>query len=188
MTNKLRSPPATLANQPNRKRPVRVKLRSADSYVAQAYPPDGQSERWWTQLNTALGTVSSDFVNTSLFQLQTAARSPFGNISETAMNAALAMIAAIAPKDEIEGAFAVQMSCTHAAAMAVLAKMNIAFGTERRVMAFGSTAARLLRTYAMQMEVLRRLRNGGQQCIRLEHVHIDDGGIAVIGGAQRRDT
>ena len=150
MMNKLRSPQATLADQPSRKRPVRVKLRRADSYVAQAYPPDGESERWWARLNTALGTVSSDFVNTSLFQLQTAARSPFGNISETGMNAALAMIAAIAPKDEIEGALAVQMSCTHAAAMAVLAKMDIAFATERRVTAFGSTASRLLRTYAMQ--------------------------------------
>ena len=45
-------------------------------------------------------TVSSDFVNTSLLQLQAAARSPFGTISETHINAALAMIEAVAPKDE----------------------------------------------------------------------------------------
>jgi hypothetical protein len=35
---------------------------------------------------------------------QAAARLPFGGISETAVNAALAMIEAAAPKDEIEGA------------------------------------------------------------------------------------
>jgi hypothetical protein len=58
-------------------------------------------------------TSSSDFVNASLLQLQAAARSPFGTISETHIHAALAMIEAAAPKDEIEGALAVQMACTH---------------------------------------------------------------------------
>ena len=40
------------------------------------------------------------------------------------MNAALAMIEAAAPKDEIEGALAVQIACTHSASMAVLAKLD----------------------------------------------------------------
>jgi hypothetical protein len=57
-----------------------------------------------------------------------------------------------------------------------LAKLDGAFGTERRIAAFGSAAARLLKAYAMQVEVLRRLRNGGQQFVRVEHVHIHDGG------------
>ena len=71
----------------------------------------------------------SDFVNASLFQIQSASRSPWGGISELSMNAALAMIEAAAPKDEIEGALAVQMACTHTAAMAVLAKLDVAFAT-----------------------------------------------------------
>jgi hypothetical protein len=91
------------------------------------------------------------------------------------------MIEAAAPKDEIEGALAVQMACTHTAAMAVLAKLDSGFGTERRIAAFGSTAARLMKAYAMQMEVLRRLRSGGQQFVRVEHVHINHNGRAVIG-------
>jgi hypothetical protein len=92
------------------------------------------------------------------------------------MNAALAMIEAAAPKDEIEAALAVQMAACHVAAMAVLAKMDVAFATERRVAAFGSAAARLMRAYATQVEVLRRLRSGGQQYVRVEHVHVNDGG------------
>jgi hypothetical protein len=84
------------------------------------------------------------------------------------MNAALAMIEAAAPRDEIEGALAIQMACTHTAAMAVLAKLDIPFTSERRVVAFGSAAARLMRAYATQVEVLRRLRNGGQQFVRVE--------------------
>ncbi len=104
------------------------------------------------------------------------------------MNAALAMIEAVAPKDEIEAALAIQMACTHTAAMAVLAKLDPAFATEQRIAAFGSAAARLMRAYATQVEVLRRLRNGGQQFVRVEHVHVNDGGQAVIGNVQKPDN
>jgi hypothetical protein len=37
----------------------------------------------------------------------------------------------------------------------------------------------------MQMEVLRRLRNCGQQFVRVEHVHVNDGGQAVIANVNR---
>jgi hypothetical protein len=156
--------------------------------MAQTRPPDGDSKDWWQRLNKALGTTSSDFVNASLLQLQAAARSPFGTISETHINAALAMIEAAAPRDEIEGALAVQMACTHTAAMAVLAKLEGAFTSEQRVVAFGSAAARLMRAYATQVEVLRRLRGGGQQFVRVEHVHVNDGGQAVIGNVKKSDA
>ncbi|MGA8649048.1 MAG: hypothetical protein WB677_00200 [Xanthobacteraceae bacterium] len=168
--------------------PVRVKIYRADGKIAPVHPPDGEGKLWWQRLNKALGTTSSDFVNASLFQIQSASRSPWGGISELAMNAALAMIEAAAPKDEIEGALAVQMACTHTAAMAVLAKLDVAFATEQHVAAFGSAAARLMRAYAIQVEVLRRLRNGGQQFMRVEHVHVSDGGQAVIGNVQQQDT
>ena len=121
----------------------------------------------------------------SLLQLQAAARLPFSGISETAVNAALAMIEAAAPKDEIEGALAVQMACTHTAAMAVLARLGDGHGSELRVAALGSAAARLLRAYATQVEVLRRLRHGGQQYVRVEHVYVNDGGQAVIGNVKQ---
>jgi hypothetical protein len=164
--------------------PVRVKVFGADGKIARVHPPDGESKNWWLRLNKALGTASSDFVNASLFQIQSASRSPWGGISELSVNAALAMVEAAAPKDEIEAALAVQMACTHTAAMAVLAKLDVAFATERRVAAFGSAAARLMRAFATQVEVLRRLRNGGQQVVRVEHVHVNDGGQTVIGNVK----
>jgi hypothetical protein len=166
--------PARVAGR-GRLPPVRVKIYRDDGKLARVHPPDGEAKLWWQRLNKALGTASSDFVNASLFQIQSASRSPWGGISELAMNAALAMIEAAAPKDEIEAALAVQMACTHTAAMAVLAKLDAAFATEQRVAAFGSAAARLMRAYATQVEVLRRLRHGGQQVVRVEHVHVDDG-------------
>ena len=187
MTHRPNNSPAQVAGH-RRVPPVRVKVWGADGKLAKVHPPDGEHENWWYRLNTALGTVSSDFVNISLLQLQAAARSPFGTISETALNAALAMISAAAPKDEIEAALAVQMACTHTAAMAILAKLDSGFGTERRIAAFGSAAARLMRTFATQVEVLRRLRTGGQQFVRVEHVYVNDGGQAVIGNVKKQDV
>jgi hypothetical protein len=181
--NKLENPPASVPDQ-HRVPPVRVKLQRRDAYNEQTRPPDGEIKDYEARLNNALGTVSPDFVRVSLLQLQGAARSPYGTISETAINAALAMIEAAAPRDEIEGALAVQMACTHEAVMAVLAKMD-RLGTERQIAAFGSTAARLMKTFAMQVEVLRRLRHGGQQFVRVEHVHVNNGGQALIGNVKK---
>jgi hypothetical protein len=171
----------------SRRPPVRVKLQRINADRARPYPPDGESRAWWGRLKKALGTTSSSFVEASLIQLQAAARLPCSGISEMAVNAALAMIEAVGPKDEIEGALAVQMACTHSAAMAVLARLGGGHGTERRAAALGSAAARLLRAYSTQVELLRRLRNGGSQYVRVEHVHINDGAQAVIGNLKVSD-
>jgi hypothetical protein len=45
-----------------------------------------------------------------------------------------------------------------------------------------------MRAYATQVEVLRRLRNGGHQYVRVEHVHVNDGGQAVIGNLKKQDS
>jgi hypothetical protein len=169
-----------------RRRAPRVKLRRIDANLAKAYPPDGANEQWWCRLKSALGTNSSAFVNACLFQLQAAARLPGSGISEIAVNAALAMVEAARPRDEIEAALAVQMACTHTAAMAVLARLGGGSGSERRVAALGSAAARLLRAYSCQVEALRRLRGGGQQHVRVEHVHVHEGGQAVVGSISQR--
>jgi hypothetical protein len=151
----------------SRLRPVRVKLQRVDASLSKAYPPDGQGKIWWARLKQALGTSSSDFVNASLFQLQKAAQLPCGGISEIAINAALAMIEAAEPQNEIEGALAVQMACTHTAAISILARFGGSGGSERRVAALASAASRLLRAYSGQVETLRRLHHGSDQHVRL---------------------
>jgi hypothetical protein len=110
---------------------------------------------------------------------------PGGGTSETAVNAALAMMEAAAPKDEIEAALAVQMAFTHMAAMSVLARLGA--GSDQPIAALGSAAGRLLKAFAIQVEFLRRLRHGTGQYVRVEHVHIHDGGHAVIGNVRTRD-
>src|SRR5262245_24575211 len=160
--------------------PVKVRLRRISSVYARPYPPDGQSHEWWVRLKNALGTASSAFVNASLFQLIAAARLPGSGISEIAVNASLAFIEGAKPQSEVECALVIQMACTHSAAMMVLKRIG-GGGPDRSAAAMASAASRLLRAYTIQVETLRRLRSGGSQLVRVEHVHVNEGGQAVIG-------
>src|SRR5499427_1660163 len=140
-------------------------------------PPDSVSAR---------RIAKSTFANASLFQLQRSAQLPFSGISELAMNASLALIEAAAPQNEIEGALAVQMACAHSAAIAVLARFGSCGGYASSV-ALASAAARLMRAFSAQVEALRRLRHGGNQYVRVEHVHVNDQGQAVIGNVRTQE-
>jgi hypothetical protein len=160
---------------------TRVRLRRINCNHSRPYPPDGREKVWWEQLKKALGTTSSDFVNATLLQIQGASRMPGGGISETSVNAVLALIEGAAPKNEVEGALAVQMACTHAVTMAVLSSLGGAHGSERNTNMKATAAARLARAFTMQLEALRRLRNGSSQLVRVEHVHVHEGGQAAIG-------
>jgi hypothetical protein len=170
-----------IADGSQRQPPVRVIRGRITGESAKLYPPDGEESIWWDRLKKALGTASSDFVNASLHQLQAATQFPGSGISEIGINAALALIEGFAPKNEVEAALAVQMTCTHLATMSVMGRLGPATGTEDHVCRFASAAARLLRAYATQFEAYRRLRHGGDQHVRVEHVHINQGAQAVIG-------
>lgn len=166
-------------------RRTRVKLRRVSSELANAYPPEGDQRRWWERLKAALGTTSSDFVNATLIQIQNASRLPSGGISETSVNAVLALVEAAEPKNEMEAALAVQMACTHAVAMAVLSRVGGGHGGDRHVALMAAAGARLLRAFATQVEAMRRLRNGSSQYMRIEHVHLESGAQAVIGNMEK---
>jgi hypothetical protein len=72
--------------------------------------------------------------------------------------------------------------------MSVLGRLGPAGGTEDHVCRLASAAARLLRAYAMQFEAYRRLRHGGDQYVRVEHVHINEGAQAVIGNVHPQES
>jgi hypothetical protein len=48
-----------------------------------------------------------------------------------------------------------------------------------------AAAVRLLTALPLRLKALRRLRNGGSQFVRVEHVHINDGAQAIIGNPKR---
>jgi hypothetical protein len=169
-----------------RKAPVRVKLERINCDVGKLLPPDGEHRVWIDRLKAALGTASMAFVDATLFQLQAAARLPNSGVSEIAVNAALAMIESEQPRGETECAIVVQMACLHSATMAVLGRLGGGHGGDRHVLAAATAASRLSRTFAILVETLRRLRGGGDQNIRVEHVHVHEGGQAIVGSINSR--
>jgi len=164
---------------------VRVKLERMNCDVSKSLPPDGDRQIWIDRLKAALGTTSMDFVEATLFQLQAAARLPNSGVSEIAVNSALSMIESEQPRNETECAIVIQMACVHSATMAVLGRIGGGHGGDRHVLAAATAASRLSRTFAILVETLRRLRNGGSQYVRVEHIHIGPNSQAVIGNFKK---
>jgi hypothetical protein len=170
---------------PVKKAPIRVKLERITCDIAKSLPPEGDHQVWFNRLMAACGSASPDFISATLFQLQAAARLPNSGLSEIAVNAALAMIESEQPRGETECALVVQMAAVHAASMAVLGRIGGGHGGDRHVLAAATAASRLSRTFAILVETLRRLRNGGSQYVRVEHIHIGPNSQAVIGNFRK---
>ena len=125
-------------------------------------------------------------MNATLVQIQNASRLPSGGISETSVNAVLAFIEGAEVKNEVEAALAIQMACIHAVTMAVLSRAGGAHGGDRHVAIMAAAASKLARAYAIQVETLRRLRAGGSQYMRIEHIHIESDAQTMIGNFDPR--
>ena len=184
MTGPTPSYPAP-GRRPRRPPPVRIKLKGIQGNVASFGSPDVNEDIWREQLKAAFGTVSDAFVEVSLRQLQYAACMPGDGASELAINAAIAIIAAAKPVNEIEAALALQMACTHMVAMSVMSRIGGAGGGPHRLPGLASATAKLIRACSTTVETLRRQRSGGDQHIRVEHVHVHDGGQAIVGAVTR---
>lgn len=89
----------------------------------------------------------------------------------------------IGAQDEVEGILAVQMVATHVAAIGALRRLKDS-GMVTQQDSNGNLAIKLLRTFTMQVEALQRYRGKGQQKVAVEHVHVHDGGQAVVGAVQ----
>lgn len=142
-------------------------------------------------LNHAFGTGSYDFAQQQLGRLLAIVRSKQGDVpDETQTNSTIAAVAAVEPQNEVEGMLAVQMAATHEVAMEMLSRAKVASSTEH-LERYGTLATKLLRTYTTQIEALSKLRRGGAQKVTVEHVHVYEGGQAIVGnvntsGAQPR--
>jgi hypothetical protein len=171
--------PACIAAPLQRQPPVRVRSRRITADSAKLYPPDGEERIWWGRLKQALGTSSSDFVTASLHQLQAAAQFPGSGISETTLRSLLSRV--LRPGMRSRQRLLFRWPARTVPRCRSSGDWGLQRGTEDHVCRFAAAAARLLRAYATQFEAYRRLRHGGDQYVRVEHVHINDGAQAVIG-------
>jgi len=105
-------------------------------------------------------------------------------IDEPASNFALGFVDAMKPKDPAEALLVSQMAAIHQATMMLVRRLNHV-ETIPQQDAAERALNKLARTYAMQMEALKRYRTGGQQKVVVEHVTVNAGGQAIVGAVNR---
>ena len=131
----------------------------------------------------ATGTVYGSFFDGLLRQLGNATIQD-GKVSEGDLNFMLAVIKGIEPQDQVESMLAAQMAAVHMATMTFARRLNHVENIAQQ-----DSAARafnkLARTFTAQVEALKRYRTGGEQRVVVEHVHVHEGGRAIVGTVNR---
>ena len=141
------------------------------------------------RITAAFGSPSNDFAMNALSNVV----SIVGN-RQRETNAILAFMDGMEPQDELEATLLSQMIAVNEAAMGCLRGFTGERGS-RDVEHMGNMANKFLRTFTMQIEALGKLRRGGEQKVEVKHVHVNEGGQAIIGnvaagrgaGRKRRD-
>jgi hypothetical protein len=101
-----------------------------------------------------------------------------------AVNDGLALLHGINPQNAIEGMLAVQMVGTHNIALEMMRRAIIKGQSSEEVNRKINLSTKLLRTFTSQVEALQKMRNRGQQTVRVEHVTVNAGGQAIVGNVK----
>lgn len=133
----------------------------------------------------AFGTSSPEFASHIMGRLSVCLRAhqgdgPSTQASQQEINAALAFVDGYEPANEVEAMAAATLYAANDMALVMLARAKQATDIANLEVA-ASVALRLLRATTAQMEALAKLKRGGEQTVRVEHVHVHAGGQAIVG-------
>ena len=186
------APPAKVAPEPteaeraalqrlrDRQRPAPdlkfERKRGKPAEVATTHPSNATGR---ALLMDAIGTAEISFLEPFLGQLvnvATQGREP----DEAASNFLLSVVKGAEPRDQMEAMLAMQMGAVHLAT-ATMARRLAHVETLDQQAGAEKALSRLARTYAAQMEALKRYRSGGEQKVTVQHVTVNEGGQAVVG-------
>jgi hypothetical protein len=127
------------------------------------------------------GSSSSEYAAEQLQQLMKLTDDRVSAVDKQgAANAMLATVAGAKPQNEVEGVLAVQIAASHQLAMTLLARV----GRAEHIPVLesnGNLALKLLKISREHAEALAKLQRGGNQTVRVEHVHVHSGGQAIVG-------
>ncbi len=130
-------------------------------------------------LMKALGTTDRDFMDGLLGQLANAGTHG-RTVDGRGLNFMLSVVKGVESKDQVEAMLAAQMAAVHMSTMTFarrLAHVDNIPQQDSAERAFN----KLARTFAAQVEALKRYRSGGEQIVRVEHVTVNEGGQAIVG-------
>ena len=136
-----------------------------------------------------LGSADEQF-STGIFGQLASASARGQKIDEREVNFMLSVIQGVQPRDQLEAMLAAQMAAVHMASMTFARRLR---NVENLAQLDSAERAftKLTRTFATQMEALKRYRTGGEQKVTVQHVSVAEGGQAIVGNvtqAQRENT
>lgn len=130
-------------------------------------------------LAKTLGTADGDLTQHRLFQLFNIF--PDSGEAGNTLNVALASLHSISPKDSVESMLGLQMLGTHNLAMEFIKRALMPNQTFDGVNENVNRAAKLMKAFAAQVEALSRYRGKGRQSVVVKHMHVSEGGQAIVG-------
>jgi hypothetical protein len=130
-------------------------------------------------LMAALGITDSHFFDALLVQSANASRKK-GEARSADVNFTLAVMRDITPRDHVERLLAQQMATIHLATMTMAQRLGSANSIEQQSAA-NNALNKLARTFAAQVDALKRYRSTGTQKVVVEHVTVNAGGQAIVG-------
>ena len=131
-------------------------------------------------LMTALGVTDTQLCNKLLIDIGNLAVCQGKHASEVDLNDMLSVVRGIGPTDAVEAMLAVQMAAVHQASIQCARRLAQALTLDQEAGASNSFN-KLMRTFAAQIEALKRHRSAGEQNVVVKHVHVYPGGQAVVG-------
>jgi hypothetical protein len=138
-------------------------------------------------MTEALGTADLDLQN---YLLNQAMETCFGFVTAKGRrdeyqaicsNRVMALLHGIQPQDEIEGMLAVQMVGVHNVVAELLKRVILIGQSDEGKELNVNQAAKMMRVFVAQMEALKKYRTGGEQKMIVKHVHVNEGGQAIVG-------
>jgi hypothetical protein len=141
--------------------------------------PHSDQDGYGAHLFASFGTASGPFLDGAITQLLKASAARGKVATEREANAGLAFVSAVGPTNELECSMALQMHATNELALELLNRAHHASDRGATV-EYTNLATKLTRTFVTQVEALAKLRRNGEQVVK--HVHVYDGGQAVVVG------
>ena len=140
-----------------------------------------ENSLWWcATLFEATGTTDTELGHLLLTQGVYAKFRCYEDQSKAA-NEILAALHEIRPQDVMEGMLAVQMIAAHNLAMECMKRSMIETQHPEAIHRYAKLANQFCRTFTAQLDALNKYRGKGQQKVTVEHVHVNEGGQAVVG-------
>jgi len=166
--------------------------KNADANVSKAAPAsselfsmggDGVVKVNQHRAEQALGSSDPHFIEGMVAQIIDAGQSlKVTSHDATAFTASL--VAGVKPRDQVEAMLAAQMAAIHNATMKLAARINRT-DTIPQYDSASRSLNQLSRTFTAQVDALTRYRSGGQQKMTVEHVHVYEGGQAIVGNVSQ---